>query len=62
MEKGVPINFTKFTGKYLYQSVFLILLKKKLWHRRFPINFAKFLKSVVFAIEQNEILSQHMSN
>ena len=45
-------NFTKFTGKHLCQSLFLnkvaglrpaTLLKKKLWHTRFPVKFAKFL-------------------
>ena len=44
--------FSKFTGKHLCQSPFLTkvaglraatLLKKRLWHRRFPVNFAKFL-------------------
>ena len=45
-------NFEKFTGKPLCQSLFLIklqrpatLLKKRLWHRCFPVNFAKFLRT-----------------
>ena len=47
-------NFTKFTGKHLCQSLFLnkvaglrsaTLLKKKLWHRCFPVNFAKVLRT-----------------
>ena len=47
-------NFSKFTGKYLRQSLFFnkvaglrfaTLLKKRLWHRRFPVNFAKFLRT-----------------
>ena len=45
-------NFAKFTGKHLCQSLFFntvtglspaILLKKRLWQRCFPVNFAKFL-------------------
>ena len=53
-EKGVLKNFAKFTGKHLCQSLFFIniagqwptiLLKKKLWNRYFPVNFAKFLRS-----------------
>ena len=50
-KKGVLENFTKFTGKHLCQSVFFnkvvclrpaTLSKKRLWHRCFPVNFAKF--------------------
>ena len=48
--KVVLWNFAKFTGKQLCQSLFfnrvadLTLFKKKLWHRCFPVNFAKFLQ------------------
>ena len=49
-KKDVLRNFTKFTGKHLCQSLFFkkvagpaTLLKKRLWHRCFPVNFAKFL-------------------
>ena len=51
-KKGVLINFIKFTGKHLCQSLifnkvaglrFATLLKKILWHRCFPVNFVKFL-------------------
>ena len=54
MKKGVPRNFTKFTGKHLFQSVFFnkvaglrpaTLLKTSLWHKCFPANFAKFLRT-----------------
>ena len=47
-------NFTKFTGKHLNQSLFFnkvaalrpeTLLKKRLWHRCFPMNFLKFLRT-----------------
>ena len=53
-KKGVLWNFSKFTGKHLYQSLFfnrvaglraVTSLKKRLWHRCFPISFAKFLKT-----------------
>ena len=40
---GVLRNFTKFRGKHLYQSLFI---KKRLWHRCFPENFAKFLRTL----------------
>ena len=52
-KKGVPRNFTKFTGKHLCQSLFFnkvaglkpaTLLKKRLWHRCFPVEFVKFLR------------------
>ena len=35
-------NFAKFTEKHLCQSLFL---KRRLWHRCFPVNFAKFLRT-----------------
>ena len=54
--KGVLRNLTKFTGKlqHLCQSLFfnkvtglrpVTLLKKRLWYRCFPANFAKVLKT-----------------
>ena len=36
VRKGVLKNFAKFTGNHLCQS---------LWHRCFPVNFAKFLRT-----------------
>ena len=51
--KDVLRNFAKFTGKNLCQNLFFnkvaslspaTLLKKRLWHRCFPVNFAKLLK------------------
>ena len=54
MKKGDLRNFAKFTGKLLCQSLFInkvvglkpaTLLKKRLWHRCFPVNFAKFLRT-----------------
>ena len=52
--KGVFIIFAIFTGKHLCQSLFLnivaglrsaTLLRKRLWHRFFPVNFAKFIRT-----------------
>ena len=54
VRKDVLRNFEKFTGKHLCQSLFFnkvvglrpaTLLKKRLWHRCFPVNFAKFLRT-----------------
>ena len=54
MKKGVLRNVTRFTGKHLCQSLFFnkvadlrpaTLLKKRLWHRRFPVSFMKFLRT-----------------
>ena len=46
--RGVPRNsvlrnFTKFTGRYL--GLPATLLKKRLWHRCFPVNFVKCSKN-----------------
>ena len=51
-KKGVVRNFTKFIGKHLCQSLTpATLLKKRLWHRCFPVNFIKFLRTSI-CIEQ----------
>ena len=51
VKKGVVRNFAKSTGKHLCQGLFFnkvtdlrpaTLLKKRLWHKCFPVNFAKF--------------------
>ena len=56
-KNNVLRNFAKFTGKYLYQSLFFInvtglrpatLFKKILCHRCFPASFVKFLKTPFF--------------
>ena len=52
VRKGALRNFKKLTGKQLWQSLFLIklqvflqlYLKKRLRHRCFSVNFAKFLR------------------
>ena len=54
-KKGV-LSFAKSTGKHLCQSLFFnkvafkkpaTLFKKRLWHRCFPVNFAKFLRTPI---------------
>ena len=55
MKKGALRNFTKFTRKHLCQSLFFYnkvarvrsatLLKRRLWHNCFPLNFAKFRRT-----------------
>ena len=48
MKKGVLRNFAEFTGKHVCQSLFfnkVAGLKKTLWHRSFPVNIAKFLRT-----------------
>ena len=53
-KKVVLKNFFKFTVKHLCHGLFFnkvaglrpaTLLKKRLWHRCFPVNFAKFLRT-----------------
>ena len=57
LTKRVLRNLAKFTGKHLCQSLFFnkvaglrpaTLLKKRLWHRCFPVNFTKFLRTTFF--------------
>ena len=54
-KKGVLRNFAKFIGKHLCQSLFFnkvadfrpaTLLKNRLWHRCFPVNLTKFLRTL----------------
>ena len=56
-KKGVLRNFAKFTEKHLCQSLFFniiaglrpaTLLKNWLWHRCFPVNLSKFLRTPFF--------------
>ena len=53
-KKGVLRKFTEFAGKHLCQSLFfnkfaglkpVTLLKMRLWHSCFPVNFLKFLRT-----------------
>ena len=57
MQKGVLRNFAKFTEKYLCQSLLFnkvaglrlpTLLKKRVWHSCFPVNFVKVLRTAFF--------------
>ena len=54
VRKAVLRHFAKFTGKHLCKSLFFnkvaglrpaTFLKKRLWDRCFPVNFAKFLRT-----------------
>ena len=51
VKKCVLENWAKFTGKHLCQYFFfnkvagLTLLKKRIWHSYFSVNFAKFLRT-----------------
>ena len=48
-KKGALKNFTTFTGKYLCQSLFFNKVAGlRLWHRCFPVNFVKFLRTSFF--------------
>ena len=47
-EKGILRNFAKITGKHLCRRAPANLLKKSLWHRCLPVNFAKFLRIPFF--------------
>ena len=56
-KEGVLRNFTKFTGKHLCQGLFCnkiaglrppILIKKIPWHKCFPVDFVKFLRTRFF--------------
>ena len=53
-KKGVLRNFAKFTGKHVCQNLFFKkvaglspagLLQKRPWHRSFPVNLTKFLRT-----------------
>ena len=63
----VLTNFTKLTEKHLCKSLFFnkvadlrpaTLLKKKLWHRGFPVNFAKRLRTSFLQSTYRRLLPQ----
>ena len=71
MEKGVLRNFTKFTGKHLCQNLVFnklaglrpaTLLKKRVWHRCFPVNFVKFLKTPFLQNTSGRLLLPNVSS
>ena len=54
-EKRCSLNFRRIQGNHLFQSLFFskvaglrsaTLLKRRLWHRCFPVNFVKFLRTL----------------
>ena len=65
VKKGVLRNITKFTGKDLCQRLFFnkvaglrpaTLLEKSLWHRCFPVNFVKFLRTFFLQNTSGQLL------
>ena len=71
-KKGILRNFAKFTGKHLCRTLFFnivaglrpaTLLKVRLWHRCFPMNFAIFLR-IPFLTEHLRwlLLEQYMES
>ena len=67
VKKDVLKYFGKFTGKHLCQSPFFnkaaghrlpTLLKKRLKHRCFPVNFVKFLRAPFYRTPPGECFSQ----
>ena len=48
-KKSVLRNIAKFTGKHLCQSLFFnkVPAFRRLWHRCFPVNFAKLLRTPI---------------
>ena len=66
LRKGALRNFAKFTGKHLYQRP-ETLLKNRPWHRYFPMNFTKFLRtpflqntSGQLLLKKKGFLNQHL--
>ena len=64
-KKSVLRNFAKFTGKHLCQSLFFnkfaslrsaTLLKKRIWHRCFPVNFGKFSRRLLLQNTSRRLL------
>ena len=69
-KKGVFKNFVKVTGKHLCWSFFLnkisglqstTLLKKRLHHKCFPVNFAKFLRTAFIEQLRWLLLTENIS-
>ena len=80
-KKGALRSFTKFTGKHLWQILYLnkvaglrsaTLLKTRLWHRCFPVNFANILRTRFLTVQNcfcffknttsNKINSNYLGN
>ena len=56
---GFLEKFAKFTGKHLCQSLFLI---KRLCHRCFPVNYAKFPRTAFFIEHLWKLLPDHFES
>ena len=64
VKKGALKNLAKFTGKHLCLSFFFFdkvqatssnfVKKKRLWHRCFPVNFVKFLRTAFYRTRLND--------
>ena len=71
-KKGVHRNFAKFTGKHLCQSLYVNKVaglrsanfsKKRLWHKCFPLNFTKFLRTPLLTEHLRwQLLKKHFSS
>ena len=69
IKKGVLKIFAKFTGKHLCQSLFFkkvaglrsaTLSKKRLWHKRFPMNFVRFSRTTFFKEHFRWLFLKHL--
>ena len=63
------LNFSNFTDKHLYQSLFFnkivdpaFLSKKRFWHRCFPVNFEKFLRTSFFIKHFRVAVSENLKS
>ena len=63
VKKGILRNFVILTGKHLCRSPWPeALLKKKLLHRCFPVNFVKFLRTSILQNTSRRLLLKRPSS
>ena len=73
IKKGVVKNFAKSTGKHLCPSLLFneaagsrprpaTLLKRRLWHRCFHVNFVKFLRTPFIQNTSRRLLLEKFSS
>ena len=55
VHEGVLRNFAKFTGKHMCLLRPATLLKKRLRHQCFPVNFPRFLRRPLYRIPPNDL-------
>ena len=55
VNKGILRNFAKFTGKHMCLLRPATLLKKRLRHWCFPVNFPRFLRRSLYRIPANDL-------